>query len=227
MRFNDYLTEGVYDPSIFKAIFMCGGSGSGKTYVASKVTGGHGLKIINSDKEFNTVLDKLNKTYLKKMDTLSKEQEAEKNLLRVGSKKLTSKFKEGYIEGRLGLVIDGTARHFSNILKDKTLLNSLGYDTYMIFVNTSLDVAQRRNKERPRVLPEDMVIHNWNQVQQNIGKFQNLFGRSNFIVIDNNDAGDDIFKKAWKKVLKLVKKPVTNHIAKGWIEAELEKKRSA
>ena len=34
----------------------------------------------------------------------------------------------------------------------------------------------------------------WNAVQQNIGKFQRLFGGKNFIVVDNNDAGEDIFE---------------------------------
>ena len=43
------LDEGVFDPGIFKAIFLAGGPGSGKSYVAGKTTRGLGLKLINSD----------------------------------------------------------------------------------------------------------------------------------------------------------------------------------
>ena len=34
MRAFYQLLEGVYDPNIFKAFFMAGGPGSGKSYVA-------------------------------------------------------------------------------------------------------------------------------------------------------------------------------------------------
>ena len=46
--FNE-LQEGVYDPNIFKAIFLAGGPGSGKSYVVRRTTGGLGMKVVNSD----------------------------------------------------------------------------------------------------------------------------------------------------------------------------------
>ena len=225
MRFEDYLLEGVYDPSIFKAVFMCGGSGSGKSYVAGRTTGGHGLKLVNSDKEFEHVLKILHKEHLANMLTNTPGQTKEKDVIRKGAKKLTAKFKEGYLKGRLGLVIDGTGRHYNNITRQKAELESLGYDTYMIFVNTSLEVAQQRNRERDRKLSTDIIEQNYYQVQQNIGKFQSLFGGNSFIVVDNNDAHEDVFKKVWKQVTKMVKRPITNHVAKAWITAELEAKK--
>ena len=36
IKFEQLFTEGVYDPNIFKAIFLAGGPGSGKSYVAGK-----------------------------------------------------------------------------------------------------------------------------------------------------------------------------------------------
>jgi len=225
MRFEDYLLEGVYDPSIFKAVFMCGGSGSGKSYVAGRTTGGHGLKLVNSDKEFEHTLKILHKEHLANMLTNTPGQTKEKDVIRKGAKKLTAKFKEGYLKGRLGLVIDGTGRHYNNITRQKAELESLGYDTYMIFVNTSLEVAQQRNRERDRKLSTDIIEQNYYQVQQNIGKFQSLFGGNSFIVVDNNDAHEDVFKKVWKQVTKMVKRPITNHVAKAWITAELEAKK--
>ena len=70
----------------------------------------------------------------------------------------------------------------------------------MIFVNTSLETAQERNKMRKRTLPEKQVETMWNGVQQNMGKFQRLFGASNMIIVDNNDAGEDVFNKVWKRM---------------------------
>ena len=45
-NFNE-LQEGLQDPNIFKAFFLAGGPGSGKSYVVRKSTGGTGLKIVN------------------------------------------------------------------------------------------------------------------------------------------------------------------------------------
>ena len=129
-----------------------------------------------------------------------------------------------FLDGRLGLIIDGTGKDYDKIATQVAGLKNLGYDCYMIFVNTSLDTAQERNKQRKRTLPEKEVAAMWNAVQQNIGKFQRLFGNANMIIVDNNDAGEDVFAKVWKRCMILVKKKVTNRIAKSWIAKELAKK---
>ena len=135
-----------------------------------------------------------------------------------------AKRKGNYLEGRLGLIIDGTGREFDKIQSQARQLQELGYDTYMIFVNTSLDVALQRNAERPRSVPESIVIKSWKDVQANLGKFNNFFG-SGMIIVDNNDAGEDIFTQVFKRVQKLVKRKVQNTRAKNWIAMELSKKR--
>ena len=104
-------------------------------------------------------------------------------------------------------------------------MQGLGYECSMIFVNTSLDTAQERNLQRKRTLPEKQVAQMWNDVQRNIGKFQSLFGSRDFIVVDNNDPAEDIFIEVWKRLTKMVKRKVTNNIAKQWIQQELDKKK--
>ena len=64
----------------------------------------------------------------------------------------------------------------------------------------------------------------WNNVQKNIGSFQSLFGSKNFIIVDNNDAGEDIFNKVFKRIRGLVVKKPTKRQAKQWIANELKKK---
>ena len=53
------------------------------------------------------------------------------------NKQLTAR-KSGYIEGRLGIIIDGTGRDLNKIAKEATELQQLGYDTYMIYVTYHL-----------------------------------------------------------------------------------------
>ena len=56
MKTFNQLQEGVYDPNIFKAFFLAGGPGSGKSYVVRRTTGGTGLKVVNSDDDFERKL---------------------------------------------------------------------------------------------------------------------------------------------------------------------------
>jgi dephospho-CoA kinase len=213
------LQEGLYDPNIFKAFFLAGGPGSGKSYVAMKSTGGTGLKSVNSDDAFEHMLTKAGLSL-----KMPPEEEERKDVVRDKAKIVTAKVEKNYVEGRLGLIIDGTGRDAEKILRQKAKLEEIGYDTYMIFVNTSLDVALERNAERPRSVSETIVVKSWKEVQANIGKFSNMF-RSGFIVVDNNNAGEDVFKEVYKRVKGLLRKKVKNTRAKNWMASELAKKQ--
>ena len=131
---------------------------------------------------------------------------------------------DNYIEGRLGLIIDGTGREYDKVTKQASELQQLGYDTYMVFVNTSLDVALQRNANRPRSVPESIVTRSWNAVQQNIGKFS-LFFKNGMVIVDNNDAGEDMFTAVFKRVRGLLRQPVKNGRARQWIQNQLELKK--
>ena len=219
MKYYQELQEGLYDPNIFKAFFLAGGPGSGKSYVVRRTTGGTGLKIVNSDPAFESLLKKAGLSL-----KMPPEEFERKEKVRGQAKKFTEKIKQNYLEGRLGLIIDGTGKDADKILKQKASLEELGYDTYMIYVNTSLDVALKRNEERPRSLPKQTVITGWKDVQSNLGTFSNIF-RQGFIVVDNNDADEDEFQIVWKRVQGLLRKKVTNTRAKNWMAMELAKKR--
>ena len=94
----------------------------------------------------------------------------------------------------------------------------------MIFVNTSLDVALERNTKRARSVPESIVVKSWKEVQSNIGKFNNHF-KGNMIIVDNNDAGQDILMGVYKRITGLLRKKIKNDRAKQWIETELARKK--
>jgi tRNA uridine 5-carbamoylmethylation protein Kti12 len=146
-----------------------------------------------------------------------------RDAVRGKAKELTSKSKGNYLDGRLGLVIDGTGRDYDKVSKEKKDLENLGYDCYMIFVNTSLDVALERNIDRERSVPEDIVIKSWKDVQSNIGKFNNLF-KSGMIIVDNNKADEDIIVSVFKRIKSLLKNKVTNSRAKQWVSFEMKRR---
>ena len=216
--FND-LQEGLNDPNIFKAFFLDGGPGSGKSFVVRATTGGTGLQIVNSDDAFEQ--------YLKQAGLSQKMPESEKeprDVERKRAKRVTKARKGGYVEGRLGLIIDGTGKDYDKIAKQSIQLRQLGYDTHMIFVNTSLDVALERNAKRDRSVPEDIAVRSWKAVQSNIGKFSQHF-RQNFVVVDNNDADikdPQIFNDVFKQIKGLLKKKVKSPIAKQWVMQQMK-----
>ena len=220
MRTFTELQEGVYDPNIFKAIFLAGGPGSGKSYVVRRTTGGLGMKIVNSDDIYEKMLKDAGLEATPE-DIYSDEGQE----IRGRAKAVTKRLQGNFLEGRLGLIIDGTGKDYDKIASQVQGLKNIGYECSMIFVNTSLDTAQERNKMRKRTLPEKEVAAMWNGVQQNMGKFQRLFGASNMIIVDNNDAGEDVFNKVWKRISMLIRKKVSNPTAKRWISQQLAKKK--
>ena len=219
-----YLQEGLYDPNIFKVFFLAGGPGSGKTFVTRAAFGGSGLKMINSDNAFEMALKRNN------LSLKMPEDEAEaRDIVRARAKATTGNMLDLAIKGRLGMIVDGTGRDYDKINQQKSLLQSLGYDCYMIFVNTSLDVALARNAQRERSVPEYITRKSWTAVQANIGKFQNLFGIGNMIIIDNSKDDKElttiVMNKCSKAVSRLLRNKIKSYTAKRWMATERKLKR--
>jgi len=222
--YEEELSEGVYDPGILKAFFTAGGPGSGKTWVTGQAGLGRlsplGVKIVNSDAQYEKLLADANLAMTPQNIFSPRGQKIRKR-----AKEMTQAMRSNYTDGRLGLLIDGTGKDFEKIQTTSNSLRKIGYDTFMIFINTSLDVALTRNLKRPRKLPEKDVTKMWNAVQQNIGKFQIHFGRKNILILDNNDENDNLIEGLFVRVKKLVDEPVINTIGKEWIASELKKKK--
>jgi cytidylate kinase len=221
LSYNKFLTEGVYDPHIFKAFFLAGGPGSGKSYVQRRLFAGTGMKVVNSDNFLTNSLKKAGQS----LDLRSIEGGI-LDAMRGRAKRQTGNQMDLHIQNRLGIVVDGTGRDYDRLADDFRHSYRVGYDNFMIFVNTSLDVALIRNEKRARKVAEPVVIKNWKGVQANIGKFQRLFGGGNFVVVDNNRDNDNETNTAvFKEVRRLMRRSPSTWQAKAWIRKELEKKR--
>ena len=222
-KFQQYITEGVYDPAIFKAFFLAGGPGSGKSWVSARALSGMGLKVINSDNAFTRLLGK-EQMSLKFADHTPAEIEKRDNI-RSKSKAIAGMQLSMALEGRLGLIIDSTARDVEKIQQQAQNLRSIGYDIHMVFVNTTLEVALDRNRNRPRKLPDAIVIQSHKQIQKNMGRLQRVFGHRNFLIVDNNKHGEDVNPMVHKKIRGMVSRAPTSYQAVRWIHRELEKRK--
>ena len=131
VKLMDLLTEGIQDKGIFKAVFMAGGPGSGKSFIKGQLFGipegganvsVNGLKSVNSDREYMFLLKKYGfdptmlATYEKNNPELFHHLSAPMKVggsgLRDFAQDLKAQRKKGYMAGKLGMVIDSTGSNF-------------------------------------------------------------------------------------------------------------------
>ena len=232
-EFEELLTEGVHDKGIFKAVFLAGGPGSGKDYVLDNTLAGHGMTEINSDKALEFLMDKKG---LKK--TMPASEKIERDLVRGRAKSMTELRQRLALQGRNGLIINGTGDDHEKIKTIKSRLEELGYDTSMIMVNTRDEVSASRNVERGsrggRTVPEDVRKQKWDAVQKARPELAKLFG-DRYAEFDNSEdlrvarpeivqAKKDELLNLYKGVQKFMKAPPKADQAKEWVANELQKK---
>ena len=235
---NNQLDEGINDTAIFKAVFLAGGPGSGKSFIGTEkkgvsptvgadpkqfMGGGQlglinlGLRVVNPDPAYEKLLKAAGLDPKSSDDIWSDEGQD----IRVKASAMTAKQKAHYVNERLGIIIDGTGKDVNKIIGQKKLLDDAGYETAMIYVNTNLETAIARDAKRDRTLGAKAVTKMWDAVQKNVKKYKSIFG-SNMYIIDNSD-GSNWFgesQKAHKKIEKWVRKSPSSPKAKAWIASQ-------
>ncbi len=209
-----YLSEGRNDPSIFHAIFMAGSPGAGKSHVATLLAlNTLGYKEINSDTQF----EKYMKDAFLDLE-FNKKQQFQRNVTRAVAKRhVASKQRHAEI-GRLGLLIDGTAKSVGKIQAQKKELESKGYECAMIYVSTDVFAAIAADKQRERSLGPDLVTSMHKSVEKNIDQFRKQFGKLFFEVDNSNwEKTPSITRPLYNKIVKWSKTMPKNKAAKEWL----------
>ena len=229
--FEELLTEGVNDKSIFKAVFLAGGPGSGKDYVLDNTLAGHGLTEINSDKALEFLMDK------EGLDKQMPENEKEaRDFVRGRAKNITELKQRLALTGRNGLIVNGTGDDHEKVKRIKTALENLGYDTSMIMVNTDNEVSAQRNIERGqrggRTVPENIRREKWEAVQNARPELAKLFG-DRYSEYDNSEdlrtaapevvkAKKDEMLELYKGVKEFIAQQPSSPAAEEWIAKEMQ-----
>ena len=229
--FEELLTEGVNDKSIFKAVFLAGGPGSGKDYVLDNTLAGHGLTEINSDKALEFLMDK------EGLDKQMPEGEKEaRDFVRGRAKNITELKQRLALTGRNGLIVNGTGDDHEKVKRIKTALENLGYDTSMVMVNTDDEVSAQRNIERGqrggRTVPENIRKQKWEAVQNARPELAKLFG-DRYSEYDNSEdlrtaapevvkAKKDEMLELYKGVKEFIAQQPASPAAEEWIAKEMQ-----
>jgi len=226
------LNESSYDPGILKCVFMAGGPGSGKSYTAEDIFGiprsyrssfsTYGLKVVNSDAAFEYMLNK-NGVSPKDLAAIERHNPDLWNNLTKGpdsvreiARRLTQAQQRLFMQGKLGIIMDMTGDNFRKLQERKDKFEAAGYDTFMVFVNTTLEVALKRNASRPRQLPESLVTQIWAACQENREAYKDLFGDRNFWEIDKSGDNADT-RELSKAIYHFLRRPIENPVGQEWL----------
>jgi len=176
------LSEGVNDPHIFKAVFMAGPPGAGKSTVIKELH--------LSDVDTGLKLQDIDHTlaYLNK-----RQAPANPNYER--GLDVTIRRQTMFEKGMLGLLINTTGRSYERLMKLNKQLKQSGYSTFMVFVDAEYDVAYDRIKDRPnsatdprdagRKVDYDYFVDAFAATKQNVDFYALMFG-DDFALVTNN-----------------------------------------
>jgi hypothetical protein len=227
---ESFLEEGPNDPGIFKAIFITGGPGSGKSYVVSHLKG-LGLTELNSDIALEFLMKKHNMSFdVAGMDHINR---ANFNVLRSRAKDVKQTQKDLALSGRRGIILNFVGDDLAKTEKIKRELEDLGYETMMIFVNVPNEISKQRNNERLKVgsrrLPDDIRQDAWEASQRAIAKYWKIFtirGENDHFIVFNNintpEAKGEL-ERIYRKVMNFVKKPIAAPAALHWLSSRMGK----
>jgi predicted ABC-type ATPase len=205
---DDLILESINDKGILHACFMAGMSGSGKTYTIKKISDGTiDPRIVNTDK-MTEFLKAFN--YDKWFDVADTIKKTTKNQLVL------------YLNSMLPLWCDGTSAKPNAVMRRNGILKSIGYDTALIWIDTSLETAIERSNKRKedggRDVPEDQVIKMHKQLQGLKKYYSTEFNNFTEILNDEGELIDKVIIQAYKKMSKFynssLKNPIGKHLIK-------------
>lgn len=214
ITFKQFVSESVNDKGIFKAIFIIGIPGAGKSYTVKQLNGGVQPRVVNTDRA-TEYLSKKSGSVISSKDWPKFRDDAHR---------ITKGALQNYLNSALPLFIDGTSNDTSNILHRAGILESLGYDVGMIFVDTSLETALKRAASRTERTVDPAFIKAVNdQALDNQRFFSSKFEFFKTIKNDADEMTDDVLIDAFKKVNSFFDSPVSNPVGKRLI-AEMKEK---
>lgn len=221
ISFKQYIEESRNDRGILKAVFVIGIPGAGKSYTVSQLKGAISPKVVNTDRATE---------FLSKKFDMPSNNQTWRSFFRDKTRPMTVNALYNYLNGMLPLFIDGTSNDVSNILGRAGILESVGYDVGMVFINTSLDVAQERATQRGTDIGRHVNPEFIEQVYKLSEKNKEYFkGKFSFFKEVSNDPGEldnAAILKLFRQVSGFYDEPLNNPVGQRTIEKLREKKEA-
>jgi len=186
LLFKQWFEAAIDEQYPFKAVFMAGGPGSGKTFIARHMFSGLHFNFANSDK----IAEMLASTKNINLKSIEGDQDySDKINITTKASRLNALRADSWAAKGYPYVIDFTGRDAGLVVNIKRKLEQLGYDVYMVFVHTDLDTSVQRAKTRGetegRTVDTDYQKIAWHNAQLNLDQFKQVF-RDNMLIIDNS-----------------------------------------
>ena len=194
---------------------MIGGSGSANWYVIDRALAESELKVVKSDDTFTDMIEKEDSS----LDFLLNCQD-EISATKTVVNRNTDNQESNYLERRLGIMIDASDRTHEQIIQQARGLRSLGYDTYSIFINSSLGTVKKRYLKENKTVPEEALFRSWTGIQQYMGRLYMSF-KGNMDFVDNNNPDDDEYSRVSEIIEEMLGNPIRNYRVNTWIVKEL------
>jgi cytidyltransferase-like protein len=184
------------DRGMFKAIFVTGGPGSGKDIVIREAIASEEAIEMNSVQAFDYLMDK------------QRLSEQSRDIRREA------------IRTRGPLIINGPADDHTRILTIKEELEELGYETTMVFVDTTNEASRERNERLSKTLAESVRQDKWMLSQANKEAYSQNF--SNFIYFDNSRSLEQIEEdvtETYQQLNMFIEQKRYSDVAMSWLES--------
>jgi predicted kinase len=179
----------------FKAIFVTGGPGSGKDVVIREAIAESRIVELN---------------FIQARDYLGDKQKLSEK---------TGDFRREAIRNRGPLIINGPADDREKLSYVKEELEELGYETLMVFVNTTNEASKERNTLLSRMMVESVRQDKWLKAQENTKYFNEMF--TNFVSFDNTgdiDSKDGDIHEIYQITESFLDRKSVNETVNDWLQ---------
>jgi len=185
-----------FNRGLFKAIFVTGGPGSGKDIIIREAIAESKTVELNSVQAFDLLMDK------QKLSEKTSDQRREA------------------IRNRGPLIINGPADDHNRMFTIKEELEELGYETSMVFVDTTNEASKERNEKLAKMIAESVRHDKWKLAQTCKESYLQSF--SNFIHFNNSSSLEEIeedITDTYEKINRFIENKNYNEIAFSWLES--------
>ena len=179
----------------FKAIFVTGGPGSGKDIIIREAIAEARIVELN---------------LIQARDYLGDKQKLSEK---------TSDFRREAIRNRGPLIINGPADDREKLSYVREELEELGYETLMVFVNTTNEASKERNTLLSRMMVESIRQDKWLKAQENTKYFNEMF--TNFVSFDNTgdiDSKDGDIHEIYQMPESFLDRKSVNEKVNDWLQ---------